>query len=428
MKNLVILILSIIVIIVTIISAILKNKKENAERADSDGNDSNGSDTATAKKTIQINIRLILFEVIVAVVTVLISIIAIQVDPPTNYSDNGGIMDSPDAVVRFGDYSWPTQVWYCYDSNVNPVKNGMQYTEPFIPTQTGDLYYKARFFWVESSRESFYVQTYEDRIREAGITLGDASIIPVVWSLPSLSDDKTDNPDEPDEQIPEPAREDRFISQSFMDNEDDPPGEIKWGWGDTTDGGQGRESYTVEDINNGLLGRRIVFNSISNSTIGDEKNFVGARIADKDEGEYNFWYSNLIEVEAGNEYYIRLFGHNNSPYGYDAIADDVKAMYMIPQGSGRTIVVNGQISSTNADPDRYWDSVVFTCNDRFHLEYVEGSALLENNGIGAGEGVSLSDSIVDDWVNVGFDALDGRIPGCYKYDFYITIKVKVVAD
>lgn len=198
--------------------------------------------------------------------------------------------------------------------------------------------------------------------------------------------------------------------------------------GGTSEGGQGRKSYTVEDINNGLLGEQIVFDSISNSTIGDEKNFVGERIAGKDEGDYNYWNSNLIEVETGKEYYIRLYGHNNSPFAYEAIADDVKAMYMLPQGSGRTIVVNGQISSSNADPDRYWDSVVLTCKDRFHLEYMEGSALLENNGIGAGGGINLSDDIIKGWVNVGYDALDGKIPGCYKYDFYITIRVRAVAD
>ena len=407
MKNLIILIASIALIIVSVIAAVWKAKSSKSENSD--------------KEQRILTTRLILVEVFVTIVTVIVSMISIQVEAPTNYSDSGGIMEEPDGVISLGDYRWPTEVWYTYDETVNPVKSGIKYAGPFIPTQTGDFYYKARFLWAESPREHFYVQTYEDRIKEAGISEGSTGNIPVPTGHFIESDGYA---------IPtsNPGLETIFISQSFMDSEDDPPGEIIWGWGDTTDGGQGRESYTVEDINNGLLGDRIVFNSISNSTIGDEKNFVAARIAGENTGIDNVWQNNLIEVEPGNEYIIRLFGHNNSPYGYNAIAEDVAVEYKIPEGSGRTIVVNGLINSSNAEPDRYWDSVVFTCRDRFHLEYVEGSALLESNGIGADGGLILSDTIVKGRTYVGFDALDGRIPGCFKYDFYITIEVKVVGD
>ena len=142
---------------------------------------------------------------------------------------------------------------------------------------------------------------------------------------------------------------------------------------------------------------------------------------------YNIWKSNYIEVEPDNEYYIRIYGHNNNPGGYEAIAEDGRVKFIIPPESGRTIVVEGQIASSNAEPDRYWDDVVLSCKDRFRLEYIEGSAHLENNEIGAGSGVTLSDDVANSWVMVGYNALDGEIPGCYKYDFYITFKVKVVA-
>lgn len=64
----------------------------------------------------------------------------------------------------------------------------------------------------------------------------------------------------------------------------------------------------------------------------------------------------------------------------------------------------------------------------FHIEYVHGSALLGNNGMGAGGGVPLPDNVVNDWVTVGYDEMDGRMPGCYQYAFYATIRVRIVED
>ena len=52
---------------------------------------------------------------------------------------------------------------------------------------------------------------------------------------------------------------------------------------------------------------------------------------------------------------------------------------------------------------------------------------MENNGIGSG-GIMLDDQIVNDWTRIGYDELDGRIPGCYKYDSYITVKMKPVFE
>lgn len=49
---------------------------------------------------------------------------------------------------------------------------------------------------------------------------------------------------------------------------------VAYAWGDN---GGGRESHTIEEINSGILGDSIIFNTISDSVIGNEKNFVGAR-------------------------------------------------------------------------------------------------------------------------------------------------------
>lgn len=217
-------------------------------------------------------------------------------------------------------------------------------------------------------------------------------------------------------------------------------------WGDNSEGG--RPSYTIEEINNGAIGAtpisdgedyknspnypgQIIFNTISDSTIGDEKNFVGAReYTGINAGVDNFWRGNNITAENGKTYIIRLFVHNNNPNGMDAVAEDVKVAFSIPQTSSNKIEVNGLITSSNASPSKYWDYVNFNSDMPFHLEYVKGSALLENNGIGAG-GIQLSDDIVNaesGGILIGYDALDGRVPGCYQYDNYVSIRVKVVYE
>lgn len=202
-------------------------------------------------------------------------------------------------------------------------------------------------------------------------------------------------------------------------------------WGDN---GGGRRSYTEAQINNGDLGNKIVFNSISDGVIGNEKNFVGARLnTGVNAGKDNTWEGNNITVEDGKEYLIRLYVHNNNPNGLNAVARDVRVAFDIPEYSAKQIQVNGFITSSNATPSKYWDYVNFNSDRAFHLEYVYGSALLENNGIGQNGGVQLGDEIVtkaasENGVKIGYNALDGNVPGCYTYDNFVGIRVKAVFD
>ena len=202
-------------------------------------------------------------------------------------------------------------------------------------------------------------------------------------------------------------------------------------WGDN---GGGRASYTIDQINNGVLGDNIVFNSISNGTIGDEKNFVGAREdTGVNAGIFNSWNGNEITVEDGKTYLVRLYVHNNNPKGREATATGVAVSFNVPSTVGKSIEVNGFIDTNNGTPSSYWDNVVFKNTNDFYLDYVEGSALLENNGIGKNGGIKLSDRIITSQngrsaVQIGYDALDGNIPGCFEYASYVTIKVKATVN
>lgn len=218
-------------------------------------------------------------------------------------------------------------------------------------------------------------------------------------------------------------------------------------WGDNTPGDAGRPSYSLEQVNKGELGNKIVFNSITIAdtdyayykntfgkdlpvgTITHEKNFVGAREnTGVNAGAENVWNGNEITVEDGKEYLVRLYVHNNNPNGWDGVAENTKVAFNVPTNSSKQIQVNGFIESSNATPSGYWDYVNFQSDQAFHLDYVYGSALLENNGKAAGK---LSDDIVNaknDGVLIGYDALDGKIPGGFDYAGFISIRVRAVFD
>lgn len=186
-------------------------------------------------------------------------------------------------------------------------------------------------------------------------------------------------------------------------------------WGDSNNG---RPSYTLAQIDAGELGDTITFNSISNSNIGDEKNFVGAKVAG---AKVDTWNANTIDVKDGETYTIRLFVHNNSPKGEEAIAKGVKATFSIPTTVSKSLTIVGYLDSSNANPGRYWDEVELKSDSNFYLEYVSGSAKYNNN-----EGTfKLADEVITSGAQLGYTSMNGEIPGCYKYSGVVTIDVKV---
>ena len=196
-------------------------------------------------------------------------------------------------------------------------------------------------------------------------------------------------------------------------------------WGDSNNG---RQFYTLEQIESGALKNQITFNSITNSNIGDERYFVSARENDGSTDVNKTWQTGVLTVEEGKEYVIRLYAHNNNPQGTKTVAQDTTVRFNIPTTSESSLTVNGYISASNANPTDYWDSIIFKSSDgrKFYLDYVEGSATFWNNKIGLG-GLQVSDNVItNDGIKIGYESLDGRIPGCYEYDSFTTIVVKPV--
>lgn len=204
----------------------------------------------------------------------------------------------------------------------------------------------------------------------------------------------------------------------------------------------GRDEYTVEEINQlynkGEWDNKVVFNSITDSVIGSEFDFVGAREdTGINAGKDNKWNGRDIVAENGKTYLVRMYVHNNSKSEESwretgsGVAKNTHVFFSIPQGVGTNINVYGFIDSSNAIPNEYWDSVTFKSANgkQFYLEYVRDSARIMNNGY-ASQGAALSNDIVDkkEGTLIGYDGPDGNVPGCYEYANYITIKVKAVYD
>lgn len=249
-------------------------------------------------------------------------------------------------------------------------------------------------------------------------------------------------------------------------------------WGDSTylEGakeGEFRTLYKLDDINNGKLGSTITFDSITDAEIGDERDFVSVQEAAPDGyaiDPHGTWNGGSIAAEDGQEYIVRLYVHNNSPKGTAGVSTGTKVAISGVNEHGtwqsktnkdgkQEVELNGFITSDNATPHEYWDYVRFNSSTSFHLDYVYGSAMIYNRGatgttdkpISAADmmtatdeqlkaqtitGRPLSDDIVLktradgelDGQLIGFDALDGNVPGCDEYSNFVTIRVKVVYD
>ena len=179
--------------------------------------------------------------------------------------------------------------------------------------------------------------------------------------------------------------------------------------------GPERPTYTIEQPAD-----HVTFNSITNNpNIGDERNFVGIR----ETGTTNLWSDNMTAVK-GKQYTVRMYVHNNAAANFNLVAENVTAKFNLPTTTGKSIQVNGFLSSTNATPTEVYDHAIFTASEDFNLAYVSGSLKFENNSFGA-TGTALSESIFTSaGVKLGYDKLDGKIPGCFQYAGYVTFTVK----
>jgi hypothetical protein len=178
----------------------------------------------------------------------------------------------------------------------------------------------------------------------------------------------------------------------------------------------------------------ISFNSIVDTTgYGDERDFVmasvvgeakdsnGRPLAAANDGSGEKW-SNTITVEDSKRYAIRMYIHNNAASNLNLVAENVAVQLLVPKTPGFMMDVEGIVSSSNSMPGLVFDQATFQSRDVFWLEYIGGSALYVTNA--ALGGMVVPDTIAEGGAAIGYEALDGLIPGCTKYSGWLTLMLK----
>jgi uncharacterized repeat protein (TIGR01451 family) len=182
--------------------------------------------------------------------------------------------------------------------------------------------------------------------------------------------------------------------------------------------GPDRPTYTMDKPAD-----HVTFDSITdNPEVGDERNIL--TIKDASNTASGGW-QDAATAQAGHEYLIRVYVHNDAAANLGLKATNVRTKVNVPTTTGKSVQLGGFITADNATPGEIWDSATLTSSSDFNVAYVAGSARYYNNVFGA-NGTALSDTIVTDTgAQLGYDKLDGVIPGCLQYAGYVTFKVKV---
>lgn len=172
-----------------------------------------------------------------------------------------------------------------------------------------------------------------------------------------------------------------------------------------------------------------VFNSFINTPqYGNEQAFVDAKDATNTNPG---GFKDTVDVQAGKEYTIRAYVHNNAnPETNPGVgtAKNTRVRFNVLPGVANGNEVTGYISADNSAPKIVYDTVKLK-NDAqaFSLEYVPGSARIENNAHPF-PGVALPDSITSaQGAQIGYDQMNGSFPGCFEFTAIVTIKVRVKA-
>lgn len=188
--------------------------------------------------------------------------------------------------------------------------------------------------------------------------------------------------------------------------------------------GPDRPTYTIEKPAD-----HVVFNSITNNPAhGDERNFVQI----KEASASSQTYAEEVALQPGKEYQVYVYYHNNAAsnlndaaHNYKGIAKDTMMRVQMPASvkAGEKARITGVVSASNATPAQVWDEAYGSSASAVALRYVPNSATIHS--FGAVNGKTLPDSLLTTGTHLGYDALDGKVPGCNEFSGYVTFKFKV---
>lgn len=160
----------------------------------------------------------------------------------------------------------------------------------------------------------------------------------------------------------------------------------------------------------------VVFNSITNNPAhGDERNFV--RIKEAGAGTY----SDKIAVTPGKKYTVMVYYHNNAAANLNLVATNTRMNTQLPTAieAGKQAMISAKIKADNAKPNTVWDEVYVTSAQNVALKYVSNSATIHSKGAVNGKKLNSTEFLTSGAL-IGYNALDGKVPGCHQFAGYVT--------
>jgi uncharacterized repeat protein (TIGR01451 family) len=194
-----------------------------------------------------------------------------------------------------------------------------------------------------------------------------------------------------------------------------------------------------------------VFNSFVNTpppAYGDERSFFDGKMSN----EGNVAHDPVTNVTEGTqEVVLRTYIHNNANETLNCLPEHIGSDGKCTQidanapGIAKSVKVAINLSDAGTNAGTYGqvhrarssisasnaatvtDSLDFTADKEFTMEYVPDSAVIYSGGAVNGKklGTPGSSEIVNGGVAIGYDDLNGDLPGCFHYTATVEIHVKI---
>ena len=175
-----------------------------------------------------------------------------------------------------------------------------------------------------------------------------------------------------------------------------------------------------------------VFNSFINTpSYGDERNFVRVARVVPGQSPTEADYRETQTATPGQEYWVRTYVHNNANVSTNSsglgIARNTRVRLMIPEGVANGVDVMTHITASNAKQSPVWDTATLANDSQaFSVNYISGSAVIYNQAHQSG--LPLSDEILSEQgTYIGYNAMNGDLPGCFEFGAYVYVRVQVEA-
>jgi uncharacterized repeat protein (TIGR01451 family) len=163
----------------------------------------------------------------------------------------------------------------------------------------------------------------------------------------------------------------------------------------------------------------VTFDSITDNPVqGDERNFMQI----KDASASNATYADSMNLQAGHTYTVFMYYHNDASSSLNAsgvgVANGAYIRTALPNNVNGSNEAGAYIGAANANPKEVYDDVTLTSGSSLSINYVPGSAHIYDQG--PVNGMQLPDSIATTGTPLGYNHLDGVVPGCNDYSGYVT--------